>query len=205
MNIKVVLASSNKGKCAEIQDMLANMPIELILQSELDVSDADETGTTFVENAIIKARHACKITGMPALADDSGLAVDALGGAPGVYSARYAGKGATDLQRIDKLLKEIRDVPDAQRTAAFHSVLVLMEHEDDPAPLICHGIWPGIITNESKGDHGFGYDPVFYVPEKSCTAAELKPAEKNLISHRGQAMAELIAVLEQSLQDEDAA
>lgn len=197
--MQIVLASSNAGKMAEIRELLTDLPIELISQSEFSIPDADETGTTFVENAIIKARHAAKLSGMPAISDDSGLAIDALGGAPGVYSARYAGEHATDADRIKKVLDEMQDVPDEDRTATFHCVTALMEHEGDPAPLICHGIWEGTIIHEPRGEKGFGYDPIFYVPSHECTAAQLDPKEKNNISHRGQALFDLASVLKEVL------
>ena len=175
----------------EIRDLLKDLPIKLISQSEFNIPDAEETGTTFIENAIIKARHAAKHSGLPALADDSGLAVKALGGAPGVYSARYAGPEATDWQRIQKLLEALRALKRPDLSSNFHCVAVLMGHAEDPSPLVCHGIWPGKIVMEPRGDRGFGYDPVFYVPTHDCTSAELDPVEKNTISHRGRALKQL--------------
>ena len=192
--LQIVLATSNEGKIAELQSMLQILPIEWIPQSEFNISDADETGKTFIQNAILKARHAAKISGLPALADDSGLVVDALDGAPGVYSARYAGENATADERNRKLLAEMKDVDKSDRGASYHCVLALVEYEDDPVPLICHGIWEGSILHEPRGNNGFGYDPVFYVPTHHCSAAELSPLEKNHISHRGQVVDQLLEV-----------
>ncbi len=192
---KIVLASNNPGKLREIQAVLSEERYQLIQQSEFNVSEVAETGTTFVENAIIKARHAAQHTGMPALADDSGIEVDALQGAPGVYSARYAGSNADDVANNTKLLNELVDVPDADRTARFQCVLVYMRHAKDPMPLICEGTWEGSILHETKGPNGFGYDPLFYVPTHQCSSAELDPAEKNRISHRAQALQKLIVAL----------
>lgn len=193
-SLQIVLATSNEGKIAELQSLLQVLPIEWIPQSEFDVTDIEETGKTFIENAILKARHAAKISGLPALADDSGLVIDALDGAPGVYSARYAGENATTAERNEKVLDEMRDVPKGERTAAYHCVLALVEYEDDPVPLICHGIWEGSILTEARGNNGFGYDPIFYVPSHQCSAAELSTAEKNAISHRGQVVDQLLEV-----------
>lgn len=201
-DLKIVLASSNAGKIAEIQALLEHLPIAWVPQSEFKISDAEETGTTFIENAIIKARHATAASGLPALADDSGLVVDALGGEPGVFSSRYAGENATNDERIKKVLENLTGVDEEDRTASFHCVLALMEHENDPAPLICHGIWEGYILDAPQGDKGFGYDPIFYVPTHNCSAAQLNPMEKNAISHRGQAMSQLLEVFE-SLADEE--
>lgn len=186
-----VLASNNAGKIAEFNRLLQPWGIEVSAQKDLGVDSPEETATTFVENALIKARHATRISGLPALADDSGLAVDALGGAPGVYSARYAGEPADDDANNRKLLDALANVPDAERTARFHCVLVLMRCADDPIPMICHGQWPGRIARETAGGGGFGYDPLFLVPEESCTAAELPAERKAQVSHRGRAMAEL--------------
>ena len=191
---KIILASNNVGKLKEIQAVLSVVRCQLIQQSELDVSEVAETGTTFVENAIIKARHAAVQTGMPALADDSGIEVDALQGAPGVYSARYAEKNS-DAANNTKLLQNLVHVPDEQRTARFQCVLVLMRHAQDPMPLICEGTWEGSILHEEKGPNGFGYDPLFYVPTHQCSSAQLDPAEKNRISHRAQALQKLIEAL----------
>ena len=168
--------------------MLSGLPIELASQADFNIESAEETGTTYIENAIIKARHAASITGLPALADDSGISIDYLKGAPGVHSARYAGDDATDLDRIHKLLSELKDVPDEQRSASFHCVIAYMRSGDDPAPLICHGVWNGRILTAPKGNQGFGYDPVFFDENQGSSAAELDPATKNQISHRGQAI-----------------
>nr|WP_225562235.1 MULTISPECIES: RdgB/HAM1 family non-canonical purine NTP pyrophosphatase [unclassified Pseudoxanthomonas] len=187
----MVLASSNAGKLEELRHLLADTDIELIAQSDLGVTDADETATTFVENALIKARHASRLTGLPALADDSGICVDALNGAPGLYSARYAGEHGNAGRNIDKLLDALRDVPDAQRDAHFYCVLVLLHHADDPQPLIVEGEWRGRILHERRGTGGHGYDPVFLDPQLGRSAAELEVALKNRISHRGRALAAL--------------
>jgi len=199
-NFQIVIASSNTGKIREIQSLLQELPIEWIPQSEFDIQDIEETGKTFIENAIAKARHASKLSGLPALADDSGLVVDALNGAPGVYSARYAGKDATDEERNQKLLEEMKDVPKEERTACYHCVLALVEYEDDPIPLICHGIWEGSILFEPRGNNGFGYDPIFYVPSRNCSAAELSSAEKNSMSHRGQVTDQLLEVFHEMIE-----
>lgn len=193
---KLMLASSNLGKIAEIEELLQHMDIDLIPQSTMNITDADETAVTFIENALIKARHASQLSGLPALADDSGLSVTALNGAPGVYSARYAGHGASDQDRNQKLLKELSTINPTDRSAEYHSVMVLLRFADDPAPLICHGHWKGEILSEPRGNGGFGYDPVFYIPELQLTAAELSPQQKNAISHRGQAMQQLLKKLQ---------
>lgn len=196
MTAKIVLASGNKGKVAELSAMLAPLHYQVIPQTELGVVDADETGLTFIENAIIKARHAALVTGLPAIADDSGLAVDALGGAPGIYSARYAGEAASDSANIDKLLLALKDVPDNQRSAQFHCVLVYLRHAEDPTPLVCHGVWHGTITRAAAGSAGFGYDPVFYIADEGCTSAELSRQRKQQLSHRGKALAQLVTLLQ---------
>lgn len=192
---QLVLATGNKGKVAELQHVLAPLGVNVLPQSHFNVTDVDETGLTFVENAIIKARHACAATGLPALADDSGLAVNALQGAPGIYSARYAGANASDSDNVDKLLTALSNVVSEQRSAAFHCVLVYMTHANDPTPLIAHGVWHGKIAPAAFGAGGFGYDPVFFVPERNCTAAELTAADKFELSHRGQALRLLLAQL----------
>lgn len=192
---RLVIASNNKGKIAELTDLLGPLGLTPVAQGELGVGEAEEPAVTFVENAILKARHAARITGLPALADDSGLAVDALGGAPGVRSARYAGAKASDTDNVRALLNALKDVPEARRTAQFHCVLVYLRHADDPTPVICHGRWPGSILPEPRGEGGFGYDPVFLVPETGTSAAELPRAEKGLISHRGRALALLLEQL----------
>ncbi|WP_105199606.1 MULTISPECIES: RdgB/HAM1 family non-canonical purine NTP pyrophosphatase [unclassified Pseudoalteromonas] len=189
-----VLATGNKGKVAELSALLSDLHITIKPQSDFDVSDVAETGTTFVENAIIKARHASAQTGLPAIADDSGLIVDALDGAPGVYSARYGGPGASDGDNIDKLLLDMQGL--TKRSARFCCVLVLMRHKDDPLPLICQATWEGEITEQRSGFEGFGYDPVFKVKGLNKTSAELTKAEKNAISHRGQALQLLLAQLQ---------
>jgi len=189
--VKLVLASSNAGKLEELRELLADTGIELIAQSDLGVDDAEETGETFVENAIIKARHAARLTGLPALADDSGICVDALDGAPGLYSARYAGEHGNASRNIDKLLEALREVPDAQRDAHFYCVLVLLHHAQDPQPLIVEGQWRGRILHARQGDGGHGYDPVFLDPVHGQSAAEMPLVLKNGLSHRGQALAAL--------------
>jgi XTP/dITP diphosphohydrolase len=185
---QIVLASGNSGKLREFSQLLAPLGFSLTPQSEFDVPEAAETGLSFVENAIIKARHAAKITGLPALADDSGLEVDALHGAPGIYSSRFAGSDASDEENIEALLNALQDVPDGERSGRFQCVLVFMRHAEDPTPLICQGTWQGQILLEAAGDGGFGYDPIFFVPETDCSAAELSDQQKHAISHRGQAM-----------------
>lgn len=192
MSQQVVLASGNKGKIAEIQAILQHHQIEIISQSHFNVPEVAETGTTFIENAIIKARHASAITGLPAIADDSGLEVDALNGEPGVYSARYAGLPSNDQNNTDKLLAALANTPKEQRSARFHCVMVFMAHANDPSPLIAHGTWEGGITLEKSGANGFGYDPVFYVPEQGCTSAQLESSIKNTLSHRSLALSTLM-------------
>ncbi|HCB0592510.1 TPA: XTP/dITP diphosphatase [Klebsiella quasipneumoniae subsp. similipneumoniae] len=192
---KVVLATGNAGKVRELASLLEDFGLDIVAQTELGVESAEETGLTFIENAILKARHAAQITGLPAIADDSGLAVDALGGAPGIYSARYAGVDASDQQNLEKLLDALQDVPDDQRQAQFHCVLVYLRHAEDPTPLVCHGSWPGVIAREAVGHGGFGYDPIFFVPSEGKTAAELSREEKSAISHRGQALKLLLDAL----------
>lgn len=192
---KVVLATGNAGKVRELASLLNDFGLDVVAQTELNVESVEETGLTFIENAIIKARHAAKVTGLPAIADDSGLAVDFLGGAPGIYSARYAGEDASDRQNLEKLLAALEEVPDAQRQAQFHCVLVYMRHADDPTPVVCHGSWPGTIAREAAGSGGFGYDPIFFVPSEGKTAAELSREEKSAISHRGRALKLLLEAL----------
>jgi XTP/dITP diphosphohydrolase len=196
---KIILATGNKGKVKELSKMLSAFNFEVVAQSEFDIADVAETGTTFVENAIIKARHAARKSGLPAIADDSGLAVTALGGAPGVYSARFAGDNANDHDNILKLLAELKDVPPTQRQARFLCVLVYMRHADDPTPLICQGEWHGSITNELIGENGFGYDSVFWVAEQNCSSAQLSAEQKNQLSHRGKALALLVQAMESQL------
>jgi XTP/dITP diphosphohydrolase len=188
---KWVLATSNRGKLAEMQDVLGDTGIELITQSALGIVDAEETGLTFIENALIKARNASLASGLPALADDSGLIVDALNGAPGLITAHYAGVHGDSERNIAKLLHELRDVPDAQRGACFYSVIVLLRHAEDPQPLIAEGRWYGRILRQKTGTGGFGYDPIFFDPETGIPAAEMETTLKNRISHRGRALAAL--------------
>ena len=193
--VELVLASGNAGKLAELRELLGGGRYVLRAQSEFDVDDAEETGLTFVENALLKARHASRATGLPALGDDSGLCVDALGGAPGLYSARYAGAHGDSAANIARLLRELDGVADAARTARFHCVLALLRSHDDPRPILVEGSWEGRILRAPRGDRGFGYDPVFLDPENAMSAAELEPAIKNAISHRGRALAALKARL----------
>jgi XTP/dITP diphosphohydrolase len=191
---RIVLASGNKGKLRELQAVLGDDSVELLPQSQFAVSSVAETGLSFVENAIIKARHACDETGLPAIADDSGIEVDALDGEPGIYSARYAGRDdeEADAANNAKLLDELEYVPENERTARFQCVIVYMRHARDPMPLICQGTWEGSILFSEQGENGFGYDPLFYVPTHDCSSAELDPAVKNSLSHRGQALASLM-------------
>jgi len=191
----IVLASSNPGKVREINQVLAGLNVIVRPQAEFNVIDAEETGLTFVENAILKARNAAQHTGLPAIADDSGLEVDALAGAPGIYSARYAGEGASDLENLEKLLDALADVPEENRSARFQCLMVYMRHADDPTPLICQGSWEGRILTAARGSKGFGYDPVFYVPTHNCASAELAAEIKNSLSHRGQALRQLVTAL----------
>jgi XTP/dITP diphosphohydrolase len=196
---KIVLATGNKGKVKELADMLSDLSIEVLPQSDFAVTEVAETGSTFIENAIIKARHAAKHTGLPAIADDSGLAVDALGGAPGVYSARYSGENATDQSNITKLLGLMADVPNDKRQAKFLCVLVYMRHADDPSPIICQGEWCGEIMTEPQGDNGFGYDPIFWVNQQNSSSAQLSSQQKNALSHRGKALKLLLAQLQNQI------
>lgn len=186
----LVLASGNPGKLRELRELLGDR-FELRAQAEFGVDDIEETGLSFVENALLKARHAARATGLPALADDSGLCVDALDGAPGLYSARYAGAHGDARANIDKLLDALRDVPEARRSAHFHAAVVLLRHATDPRPVIAEGSWHGRILTAPRGEGGFGYDPVFLDPAHGLTAAELEPAIKHQVSHRGRALAEL--------------
>lgn len=188
--MKLVLASGNAGKLAELRELLGE-GFELHAQSEFGVGDADETGLSFIENAILKARHAAHATGLPALGDDSGLCVDALRGAPGLYSARYAGRHGDSEANIDRLLRELGGMPDADRSARFVCVLALVRHADDPMPLVAEGVWEGRILQARSGNGGFGYDPVFFSPAHGCSAAELPSEVKNRDSHRGVALAQL--------------
>ena len=194
---KIVLASNNPGKVREIGQLLVDLDIEVVAQSAFNVPEIEETGLTFVENAILKARNAAHYSGLPALADDSGIEVDALNGAPGIYSARFAGVGASDEQNLQKLLTDIQAIDRAPRSARFQCLMVLMRHELDPTPLICQGTWEGQIIDTPQGENGFGYDPIFYVPQEKCTSAQLPPARKNALSHRGKALQCLLAQLKQ--------
>ncbi len=190
---KIILASGNQGKLREFFRILGRAGFEIVAQSDYNVPDIEETGLTFVENAILKARNAAKITGLPALADDSGIEVDALNGQPGIYSARYSAKG-DDANNI-KLLKALEGVPDQQRTARFRCCIVFMRHASDPSPLIADASWEGRILHQLSGENGFGYDPLFYVPTHKTSSAELDPDIKNAISHRAQALQQLLKLM----------
>jgi XTP/dITP diphosphohydrolase len=192
---KIVLATGNPGKVKEVNELLTGFDLEVVPQSAFGVPEAEETGLTFVENAIIKARNAAAHTGLPAIADDSGLEVDALEGAPGVFSSRYAGKDASDRDNVEKLLADLGNLPDEKRTARFQCVMVYLRHARDATPLICRGTWEGRVLYAPRGSNGFGYDPVFYVHGQDRSAAELPPEIKNRLSHRGQALRKLIASL----------
>ena len=191
---KIVLASGNQGKLIELQAILSANDVELIPQAYFNISEVEETGLSFVENALIKARHACVKTGLPCIADDSGIEVDALDGEPGIYSARYSDTygSSADAENNAKLLQELVQVPDLDRTARFQCVIVFLRHEKDPMPLICQGSWKGRIMFKESGENGFGYDSLFYVPTHQCTSAELQPEVKNSLSHRGQALRQLL-------------
>ena len=199
MKQKWVLATGNQGKVKEMSELLNSFSIEVLPQSQFNVPDVPETGTTFVENAIIKARHAAKLTGLPAIADDSGLEVDFLNGQPGIYSARYAGETATDQDNIDKLLNKLEGINPEQRKARFQCVLVYMRHALDPTPIICQGTWEGSITESQDGQNGFGYDPLFWVESEQSTSAQLSKQRKSELSHRGKALTQLVALLEKQL------
>ena len=194
-NERIVLASNNAGKVREINQLLADTGIQVIPQDQLGVVEAEETGLTFVENAILKARNAAAHSGLAAIADDSGLEVDALDGAPGIYSARYAGVGAGDAANLAKLLDDLDGVEESRRSARFQCLVVYMRHAADPTPVICQGTWEGSILRQPRGANGFGYDPVFFVPNQGCSAAELDSDTKNGLSHRGQALRKLVAYL----------
>ena len=193
--MKIVLASGNQKKLNELNAILAPLGCDVLPQSTFNVPEAEETGLTFVENAILKARNAAAHTGLPAVSDDSGIEVDALNGAPGIYSARFAGPGATDAANNALLVQRLNALPDATRSARYQCVIVFRRHADDPVPLIAHGSWEGEIVLQPAGEQGFGYDPHFYIPSLGCTAAQMAPAEKNRISHRGQALASLMQQL----------
>ena len=192
---RIVLASNNAGKVREINQLLADRQIEVVPQKAFAIPDAEETGLTFVENAIIKARHAARLSGLPAIADDSGIEVDALEGAPGIYSARFAGPECDDRRNNLKLLDELQGVAEEERSARFQCLMVYMRHADDPTPIICQGIWEGRILTAPQGENGFGYDPLFWVPSESCSSAQLSPELKNRLSHRGQALRRLLKAL----------
>lgn len=189
---KIVLASGNKGKLREFVELFASLDIEVVPQSDYDVPEVEETGLSFVENAILKARNACEHTGLPAIADDSGLEVDYLLGAPGIYSARFSGKHASDQENLNALLTALNGVPDRERSARYQCLLVMMRHSKDATPLICQADWQGRIIHAPMGDRGFGYDPIFWVPELLCSAAQLSSKQKHAISHRGKAMQKFI-------------
>lgn len=193
--MKIVLATSNPGKVRELSRLLEGTGIQVMPQSDFGVADADETGLSFVENAILKARNAATHTGLPAMADDSGIEVDALNGAPGIYSARYAGPECDDTANNRKLLEALRDVPEAGRTARFHCVIAYLRHGEDPAPIITEGVLEGRVALAPRGEGGFGYDVIFELPGRGVTTAEIDPEEKNRISHRGQALARMLARL----------
>jgi XTP/dITP diphosphohydrolase len=195
---RIVLASNNPGKVREINQLLAEQDIQVIPQREFGVPEAEETGLTFVENALIKARNAAQHSGQPAIADDSGIEVDALQGAPGVYSARFAGPGSSDEDNNRRLLEALRDIPPERRSARFQCVMVYLRHAEDPTPIICQGTWEGQILDAPRGEGGFGYDPLFLLTEQGCTSAELPPEEKNRLSHRGQALRRLLAALSEA-------
>jgi XTP/dITP diphosphohydrolase len=191
---RIVLASNNAGKVREINQLLSDYEIEVVPQREFDIPEAEETGLTFVENAILKARNACALSGLAAIADDSGIEVDHLNGAPGIRSARFA-DGAGDEANNRKLLAELEGVPEEQRSARFQCLLVYLRHAEDPTPLICQGTWEGRILTAPMGENGFGYDPLFWVPEQGCSSAQLDPLVKNRLSHRGQALRLLLQAL----------
>ncbi|HQU15215.1 MAG: non-canonical purine NTP pyrophosphatase, RdgB/HAM1 family [Chromatiales bacterium 21-64-14] len=192
----LILASNNPGKVREFNELLSGRALTVVPQSEFGVPEAEETGLSFVENAILKARHAARHTGLAAIADDSGLEVDALGGAPGIYSARYAGARAGDRENLDKLLMDLAEVAEPRRSARFQCLMVYLRCADDPTPLICQGTWEGSILTAPVGDNGFGYDPVFWVPDRGCSAAQLPAEVKNRMSHRGQALRQLVRALD---------
>jgi len=193
---KIILASGNQGKLKEFQSIFSQKNINIIPQSQFRIEDAEETGLSFVENAIIKARHASRMAGLPALADDSGLEVDALRGKPGIYSARFSGENATDASNNELLLKKMASIPDGERTARFHCVLVLMRHSEDPVPMIFHGQWEGVILHEPSGNNGFGYDPLFFALDQNQASASLPSEIKNQVSHRGKAVAKLVRAMQ---------
>lgn len=191
----IVLATGNPGKVRELQEILADSGLTIAPQSNYDVPEAVEDGLGFIENALIKARNAAAHTGLPAIADDSGIAVDALDGEPGIHSARFAGSDATDESNLQLLLDRMKHVKDEERTARFICLMVFVQHANDPTPLICQGVWEGRLLHAPQGENGFGYDPIFYVPEKDCSSAQLSSDEKNAMSHRGQALRCLVEKL----------
>ena len=193
---QVVLASGNPGKVREIHQLLADLDLDVVPQNAYGVIDAEETGLSFVENALLKARNAALHTGLPAIADDSGIELDALDGRPGIYSARYAGSGARDAENLLKLIDDVKKLPEEKRQCRFVCLMVYLRHAQDPIPLIAEGLWEGIAVTTPRGTNGFGYDPMFYVPTHHCTSAELAPAIKNKLSHRGQALRSLAAQLQ---------
>lgn len=193
----IILASNNQGKLREFTTLFAQTPFTIVPQGEFNVEDAIEDGLSFVENAIIKARHASSITQMPAIADDSGLEIDALDGKPGIYSARYSGEHGNDQQHNQLVLEQLAGLPYEQRSARFQCVLAFMRHANDPSPLVCQASWEGYIAEKVQGDNGFGYDPLFWLPTEQCTSAELPKAKKNAISHRAKALQLLLTALQQ--------
>jgi XTP/dITP diphosphohydrolase len=192
---KIVIASGNAGKVREIGQLLQDLALEVLPQSDFNVPDIEETGLTFVENALLKARNASQHTGLPAIADDSGIAVDVLQGRPGIYSARFAGVGASDMDNLEKLIDMVKPFAEEERTARFICSMVYLRHEHDPMPVIAEGVWQGQLVTDPKGEYGFGYDPIFYVSSHQCTSAELSPEIKNTLSHRGQALMQLLVKL----------
>lgn len=196
---RIVLASGNAGKIRELTELLAPIGLEVVPQSQWQVEECEETGLTFVENAILKARNAARHTGLPALADDSGIEVDFLQGQPGIYSARYSGPDGDDRRNNEKLLAAMQGVPQDQRTARFRCVMAFLTHAEDPSPILTEGTWEGLVAAQSAGSRGFGYDSVFFLPEYGCTSAELPDAEKNRLSHRGQAVRAMVERLRQHL------
>lgn len=195
---KLVIASANAGKIRELQSSLKELDITVIPQEELNIPDIEETGLSFVENSILKARNASALSGLPAIADDSGLEVDFLKGAPGIYSARFSGENATDALNREKLLSLLADVPAAERSARYQTVIVFMRHSTDPTPIICQGTWEGRISTEERGSNGFGYDSIFFLPDRNCQAAELDDNTKQQLSHRGKAMSAFLQQLRAS-------
>jgi XTP/dITP diphosphohydrolase len=195
---KLVIASANAGKIRELQSSLKELDITVIPQEELNIPDIEETGLSFVENSILKARNASALSGLPAIADDSGLEVDFLKGAPGIYSARFSGENATDALNREKLLSLLADVPASERSARYQTVIVFMRHSTDPTPIICQGTWEGQISTEERGSNGFGYDSIFFLPDRNCHAAELDDNTKQKLSHRGKAMSAFLQQLRAS-------